>query len=317
MVRIAHADPQPGTGDFQHSVLFYTGVAGFLKGTLPLVMDGASAGEPVLVAAPTDRIDALRAALPAMAADVRFLDMAEAGRNPGRILPTVLLPFAREHPGRRVRVISEPIWAERTALEYPVCVEQEALINTAFRGKDATILCPYDETALRSAVIEDARTTHPYVRANGAVSACAEYADPDTVVASRNRPLGDPPAYAVTLTVTVDGLSGVHRAVAEQAYAAGVPASRADEVADAVHELAFSRMRLTRQTALGLWAESSHFVCQVSDPGPPTDHHAVWEPSRDWHGDGARGLLRVHQLADLVRSSTAPGRSAVRAYFRK
>ena len=39
--------------------------------------------------------------------------------------------FVREHPGSRVRIVGEPIWAERTDEEYPACAEHEALINVA------------------------------------------------------------------------------------------------------------------------------------------------------------------------------------------
>jgi hypothetical protein len=82
--------------------------------------------------------------------------MTVAGRNPGRIIPTVLLAFANAHPGRRVRLIGEPIWAGRSPVEYPACAQHEALINAAFTGRPATILCPYNTELLDPVWIEDA-----------------------------------------------------------------------------------------------------------------------------------------------------------------
>ncbi len=315
-VSSARGEPETQLGDFQHWALFYRGIDGFIEGTLPFVVDGVNVGEPVLVAAPPDRLEALADALGDIddeeTDDVRFLNMTDAGRNPGRILSTVLLPFSREHPGQRVRIVGEPIWAQRTALEYPACVEHEALINTAFAGRDATILCPYDESTLRTAVIDDARTTHPHLLESREVMPCQEYAEPDLVVAARNRPLADPPVYAVTLTVTVGDLPGVRQFAADRARTAGLPAHRAEEAAEAIHELTLARLLLSKSTSLGAWAENGSFVCQVGDGGPASDRRAEWAPAHEGH---PRGMLRVHQLADLVRVSTAPNRSTVRIYF--
>lgn len=342
MMPAARAAARPGVADFRHLALFYEGTDGFVAGTLEFVRDGLRAGEPVLVAAPPDRLAALRDALradtsradtlradalradtsgagalgadtsraEAAVAGVRLLDMTKAGRNPGRILPTVLIPFADAHPGRPVRIIGEPIWAERTALEYPVCVQHEALINSAFAGRDATILCPYDTSALRTAVIDDARTTHPYEMVGDTAPPCAEYADPWSVIESRNRPLADPPVYAVTMTVTSGGRPSIGHFVAERAYASGLVANRAEDAAEAARELA--AVVVTGAT-VGAWAEDGHFVCQVNEPG---EVGAEW---RDARSDvlGGRRLEPVHRLADLVRVASAANGSTVRLYFRR
>ena len=89
---------------------------------------------------------------------VRTADMSVAGRNPGRIIGTVLSAFVREHTGRRVRIIGEPIWAGRSTDEYPACAEHEALINVALGSSPAYILCPYDVTHLD----RGARRRHPH-----------------------------------------------------------------------------------------------------------------------------------------------------------
>ena len=94
------------------------------------------------------------------AARVRTADMSQAGRNPGRIIGTVLTRVrARAQPGSRVRIIGEPIWAGRTADEYPACAEHEALINVALGEAPAYILCPYDVAAARAS---SAHRRHPH-----------------------------------------------------------------------------------------------------------------------------------------------------------
>ena len=99
---------------------------------------------------PAPRLRLLHDALGADAERVQLLDMTVAGRNPGRIIAEVLLATAAAHPDRHVRIIGEPIWPGRSEIEYPACVQHEALINLAFRGRRATILCPYDVAGLDS-----------------------------------------------------------------------------------------------------------------------------------------------------------------------
>lgn len=45
-------------------------------------------------------------------------------------------------------MINEPTWASRSDVEYPACVQHEALINNAFTGRDLAVLCPHDESRL-------------------------------------------------------------------------------------------------------------------------------------------------------------------------
>src|SRR4051794_6898829 len=106
----------PTAEPFVHPALFYRGEEEYLDGTVSFVRDGLKAGEPVAVAVPGPNLAILRAALGEDAADVRFLDMTEAGRNPGRIIPKVLRGFADAHRHVRVRIIGEPIWSGRSSV---------------------------------------------------------------------------------------------------------------------------------------------------------------------------------------------------------
>ncbi len=146
---------------FAHPVLFYRGEEQYAAGTVPFLRDGLDAGEAVAVAVPGPHLDLIRAGLGAGADGVRFLDMTEVGRNPGRIIPGVLRAFADAHADRRVRIVGEPVWPGRSAVEYPACVQHEALTNSAFADRDVTILCPYDADRLAPGVLADARATHP------------------------------------------------------------------------------------------------------------------------------------------------------------
>ena len=83
---------------FAHPALFYQGPWEYLAGTVPFILEGLSADIPVAVAAPDPRLQLLRDALGADADRVQLLDMAVAGRNPGRIIAEVLLALRASGP---------------------------------------------------------------------------------------------------------------------------------------------------------------------------------------------------------------------------
>ena len=91
---------QGGAATLVHPALFYADDEAYLAGTVPFLREGLDAGEPVMMAAPPDRLDLVHAALGPQASDVVFHDMTVAGRNPGRIIAGVLRAFVDEHGGR-------------------------------------------------------------------------------------------------------------------------------------------------------------------------------------------------------------------------
>ncbi|MGI5484387.1 anti-sigma factor RsbA family regulatory protein [Streptomyces lavendofoliae] len=304
----------PTAEPFTHPALFYADETDYLAGTLPFVEGGLAAGEPVAVAVPGQKLALLREVLGGDADRVKLLDMEQAGRNPGRIIPRVLRGFADAHPGRRVRIIGEPIWQGRTAGEYPACAQHEALINHAFTGRDATILCPYDTSKLDEAVLADARVTHPVLIEDGVERASDAYA-PDLIVSGYNLPLSRPPG-AAWLAYDADRLPDARHFALERAGRLGLPADRHDDVALAVAELTTnSVVHGGGAGTLWVWAEDDQLVCEVRDRGRLTDPLAGRRPARPGQ-IGGRGLLLVNYLSDLVRVHTGDEGTTVRCYFR-
>jgi anti-sigma regulatory factor (Ser/Thr protein kinase) len=301
---------------FVHPALFYRGDAEYLAGTVPFVLDGLAAGAPVAVAVPGRNLELLRAELGAEAERVLLMDMTEAGRNPGRIIPGVLRSFADDHPDQQVRIIGEPIWASRSELEYPACVQHEALINAAFTGRDVTILCPYDAARLTPEVLADAEATHPVLIDSAGQRDSAAYA-PDQVVAAYNRPLPDPDLPADAFTVTSAADVGVVRRVArDHARDAGLPADRVADVELVVTELATNSIEHGGGVGtVRLWTDDGLLVCEVRDQGTFADPLAGRRPAQLNQIRG-RGLLLVNHLADLVRLHTNVAGTVLRAHFR-
>jgi anti-sigma regulatory factor (Ser/Thr protein kinase) len=300
----------------RHPALFYRGDTEYLDALVPFVRDGLHAGDRVAVAVPGERGGLLRSALgEAAAARVRFVDMSQAGRNPGRIIPGVLTAFCddRADTPAGVRIVGEPVWPGRTTGEYAACVQHEALINAAFADRPVTILCPYDATGLTPAALADARVTHPVVIDGGREHSSHEY-DPTRAVAAYDLSPAQPPE-AAALEFTRERLRDARRFAVESALALGLAGRRLDDLALAVAELTTNSVRYAGgRGAVALWAEEGHLVCQVRDEGRLTDPLAgrrVPPPGRP----GGRGLLMVNQLADLVRVHTGADGTAVRLYL--
>lgn len=303
----APADP------FEHRAYFYRGVTDYLSAVVPFVTEGLAAGDPVAVAVPEPNLRAVRDAVGDDGAAVRWFDMTEAGRNPGRIIPGVLLAAANGH-ARHVRIVGEPLWRGRSPMHYPACAQHEALINAAFRGREATILCPYDADGLPPDVLADAAATHPLLTDTTGTRASDRY-DPDRIVAACNQPLPPPPAGATELAVRSAELGDARRRTAAYAAGLGFTAERSDELVLAVDEL------LTNSIAHGggsgtllMWSDGEHLVCEVRDLGHLTEPLAGRLPAAP-HQLGGRGLLLVNQLADLVRTYTTPAGTSTRAHF--
>lgn len=308
------AQMRPATEPFAHPALFYRGVQGYLAGAMPFIHEGLKLGEPVAVAVPGQNLQLLCSELGESAAQVRLVDMTQAGRNPGWIIPGVLRRFADAHPRGRVRIIGEPIWPGRSEHEYPACVQHEALINLAFTGRAVTILCPYDAERLHPRVLADAAATHPHLIDDEGEHHSACYA-PEHIRKTYDLPLAEPVGRPVLLAFDETNLGQVRALAVEQARRAGLAADRVMDVELAVNEMAANSLGHGGGAgSLRIWSQDTYLICEVHDTGfisdPLVGRHPV---TPDMHG--GRGVLVVNQLADLVRMHTRPGSTTIRAHF--
>jgi len=314
---LAIPDRRP-TGRFVHDAVRYRDAGELLAGTREFVTGGLATGEPVLVAAPRATLDRLRAEIPARDGQVSTVDMREVGRNPGGILGEVLLRFAAAHPGRRVRIIGEPVWPDRTAEEYPACVQHEALINAAFAGRDAHIRCLYDAAGLPADRLDDAARTHPWIGTGGRVGPSLRYHDALATAARFNQPLPEPPPGSVRLLVVRGSLGQLRIAAAGQATAAGLPASRAGDLVIALNELVSNSVQHGGGAArAAVWTTPDQVIGQVSDAGHIADPLAGRIPPPASSPGGGRGLAVVNAVCDLVRVYTRPGHTTVQVHLRR
>ena len=303
---------------FQHEAMLYDGPDEFLAGTVPFIRAAIHAGEPVLVAVGAEKIGRLRAALPDDA-DVAFADMAELGRNPGRIIPA-WHEFLAAHggPGRRpVRGIGEPIWAGRRADELVESQLHEALLNVAFAdADDFRLLCPYDVGALDDGVVHEARCSHPVVVAGGAAHQSHEFRGIHDPLAPFAAPLPRPPGAAETVAFERDTLDELRRLVAARGAQAGLSMDSARDLVLAVNELASNSVRHAGgHGILRMWRRDGALLCEVRDSGRIDDPLVGRRPHRA-DQVGGWGVWIAHQVADLVQVRSGPHGTVVRLQMR-
>ena len=302
---------QGGGGTLRHRAVYYHGLRQYLSAVLPFVQDGLARGEPVLVTVPGAAADLLTGRLGPDASGVTTGDIVEMGRNPARII-SAIWDFVDLHRGRPVRVLSEPLWASRSAAETREAVRHEALVNTALAACAVSVLCPYDTSQLGRAVTASARRTHPVVRALDGDHDSPDYCA-GRIPAAFSRALSPIPARARQLSYRSD-LRPVRALVAERARAYGLHPDRIADLVLAVGEIAANTLRHTAgDGALHLWRGRGEIVCQIMDQGQLTDPLAGRRRPASATG---LGLWVVHQVCDLVEIRSGRRGTTVRMHMR-
>ncbi|MCP9953681.1 MEDS domain-containing protein [Actinomadura madurae] len=190
--------PPAGTAasdTFTHLLLPFDGMEQFLGGAVPFLSAGVDAGDRVLAVCGPAREALLRDALGPAAGGVEFTEAAAWYEHPSRTLSDCLsdaCDTARQ--GRRLRLLGEPVWATRPPLEVVEWQRAEAVLNIAFRGTGAAIMCPY-AASLPASVVAAGRKTHPETVRGARAVANPGFLNPWTFCGQcDDEPLPPPPA---------------------------------------------------------------------------------------------------------------------------
>ena len=298
---------------FEHEALFYRGDDGFLAGLLPFVREGLERDEAVVVAEPRPRLEQLRDALGSDASSVRFLDMADIGQNPARIIG-VWADTLQQHTaaGRRLRGVGEPAFVGRRDAELVECRLHELLLNHAFDDGPAwRLLCPYDEKQLPRAVTRGALHTHPVTAAVTGRRPSAAYAVggvPDAFAT----PLPPPTNAVLRGSYGAADIPATRRTVAQYARSAGLSEEQVEVLELAASELATNSVRHGGGTGtVAMWLEPGAVVVEFSDSGRVSDP-LTGRLTPSLEQEGGRGVHLVNQLCDLVQLRSSDRGTVVR-----
>ena len=309
------------TTEFAHEALLYAGDDGFLAGTMPFVLEGLAADEPLLLVLSAPKVERIKDELNGDRDSDRILfeDMDEVGVNPARIIPA-WRRFLDEQgaKGHAVRGIGEPIWAERSPDELVECQRHESLLNLAFADAPSfRLLCPYDVDTLDESVIAEAHRSHPYVVEDGVTRTSLSYRGLSAISPQFAEPLPAPPASVQELTFDGASLRAVRRLVASRAAEAGFDSARANDLVLAVNEIATNSVRHGGGAGtLRVWVGTRWLVCEIEDQGQIDDPMVGREEPTADRLDG-RGLWIANQVCELVQLRTFETHTVARLHMRR
>ena len=143
----------------EHMATLYRDAAEYLAHIRAFALTDGTDSAPLFVAVAGQAQGPLRQLLSGRRGPVAIHDIADLGRNPARIIPAAL-SFALTYPHRKVLCLWEPAWPERSDAELCEVARHEAAANLALDETGIRVLCAYDASALRPAVIVSGQV-HP------------------------------------------------------------------------------------------------------------------------------------------------------------
>jgi anti-sigma regulatory factor (Ser/Thr protein kinase) len=298
-----------------HTAFFYRGVDEYVGAIASFVRAGLAAGEPALVAVPQPKTQLLQAAV-GETDRVTFVDMADLGRNPARIIPRIR-SFAYTHRGRPTRVVDEPIWPGRSPEEIGEVLLHESLFERGVLGSVMSILCPYDASGLDPAALAEAERSHAHL-VDGGGRRASQVFDANLALERFGTPLPSAPEHASAMMFDHGDLARLRHFVEEGATRAGLDSARLADLTLAVSEVATNA--LVHSGTSGLirqWsdAHAREVICDLCDAG-----HIV-EPLVGRFGpypvaEQSWGLWMVNQVCDLVELRSGEWGTNVRLHMR-
>jgi len=269
------------------------------------VRDGLIAGEPVLVALTPEHTEWLQEAIWSHTDQVEFVDMADVGRNPARIIPTMTQFLARSAGrSRPARCIGEPIWPGRRPEELVESQLHEALLNIAVDPEiPFWLICAYDAASLSPTVVEEAHRSHPVIIDATSYHGSSHYAGrahAASMFSAELSPLRGQPRATGFTAQTVDRLFSYLKL---ELYVTGLPVNEATTLATAIQLLATSSIgRGATRGAVSIWNHPEALICEVTDDAVVSDIKL----GRGASIDEDAGFSHARHLGDLlqVRSSS-------------
>ncbi|MFI1969000.1 hypothetical protein BLA24_23535 [Streptomyces cinnamoneus] len=305
--------PVAETG-FLHHACLYGSDAEFLAMAVPFVRDGLAAGEPVLAATTPANIELLQGALGERAHALDVAETAHFGRRPvERVSAFLRYHDRRARPGRRMRMIAEPVWWGRTARQVAEWKRMESGLNVLLAALPVWMICPYDTRWVPADVARAACATHPARLDGRRLIPCAAYADPGAYAAGVAPPRAVAPPGAAR-TGPAGRVGPLRRFARERARAAGLTGERLALAELAVSEAAGYLLAGTgeRGVSARAWEEPGALAFELlrAAPGtPPVPVFAGFRPPGPlacpedglWLARTLSESLEVRERAGLTR----------------
>jgi hypothetical protein len=165
-----------------HSAFPYRSEDQFQSTMGSFLAEGVERSEAVLAVTTEPNIELLREHLGADARSVEFIDSSSIYSMPIAAL-AAFKAFTEDNLALGapwVRILGEPMWADRSEVEVRLWTRYESLFNLVFAASPLTVCCPYDERSVAPEILTQARLTHAHTIGGTGSSQNPDYADPGT-----------------------------------------------------------------------------------------------------------------------------------------
>jgi anti-sigma regulatory factor (Ser/Thr protein kinase) len=297
-----------------HRALLYGRPEEFLSVTVPFLQAGLETDDAILAVVPAANIEALRDTLGSDAEAMRFVDAAGWYRNPVRTI-AAYNDFAEASAPRRVRALAEPVWHGLSAAETVEWQRYESIVNVAFSGLGAQVICLYDKLRLDQDVLSAARRTHPETVDGDGPPNGDDFVQPAAFnIECDRRPLPPPPGTTDVQPIeTEDALCELRTFVAERAERRGMARDPLNNLLVAVTEIATNALRHgTPPIRVRVWTEQTDLVCEVVDQGHWNRNALLGLLPPESAAAGGFGLWAARMLVDLMQVRTGATGTVVR-----
>jgi anti-sigma regulatory factor (Ser/Thr protein kinase) len=303
------------TSGYRHDAFPYAGRDAFITSSADFLRAGAGRDERMIMVAERDRLIDVRDELGTDAAAVTFVDMAVAGRNPGRILPVFQQFVHAEESGRAMRGLGEAMYPGRSAAALAEVQLHELLLNSAHcQGWDLWLRCPYDTTELDATGLAAMQASHPQLAGEAAPNFRAD-GHAHSFFATELSPVPHGARSCHLILAGRDDLAAARQFVRRAASDLGLGGTRLDDLITAVNEVVTNSMRHGDGAAVvSVWRADGTLTCDVRDGGWIRDL-LVGRMVAAASSTGGRGLWLVNHLCDLVQIRSSPAGTSVRMYF--
>jgi hypothetical protein len=202
------------------------------------------------------------------AASVTFVDMAVAGRNPGRILPVFQRFVHAAEAGRPMRGLGEAMSPSRSAAALAEVQLHELLLNSAHcQTWDLWLSCPYDTTEVDAAGVAARRASHPQLAGEAAPNLRADELA-RTFFATELPPVPHGTRSCGLILGGRGDLAAARQFVRSAASEFGLGGTRLDDLITAVNEVVTNSMRHGDGAAVvSVWCADGSLTCDVRDGG--------------------------------------------------
>lgn len=294
-----------------HEALFYSSDEEFVARLTPFLRDAVAANHGAIAVTTESRIELLRRRLGADADAVSFFDAAAWYRRPGAALVAWHDTFEQQltEGFAFVRAFGEIEFGSDEA-RIRRWTRYESLLNNAFSGRPAWIVCAYDTQASPEQILADARRTHPVVSTSSGRESSPPHFDEPTlgadVAAAGERP-GAHEHSSATVSQPHD-LAGFRRSVRWGAHSVGLAADVVDDLLLAVGQLVRTSLAAEGASATVRTArENGEWFCEVRSDRSGSDAHPL-------NADDV-GVLIGRVISDRVEVADKQEDSLVRFVF--